>query len=117
MHSLHVKHCLCVHHGIGSFLTLQIQSHLSWSGLPEAVDVLQALPAQYVSQRKEWVNIIMRSCVAFHFKEEVMHDGILLMDRAMASKHAPSVPMLPLTAAACLLISAQQGEFPDDCTS
>ncbi len=51
----------------------------------------------------------MRSCVALHFKEEVMHDGILLMDRAMASKHAPGVPMLPLTAAACLLISAQQG--------
>ena len=69
----------------------------------------QALPAEYIVQRKQWVTIIMRSCVAFHFKEEVMHDGVLLMDRTMASKHAPSVSMLPLTAAACLLISAKQG--------
>ncbi len=53
--------------------------------------------------------IIMRSCSAFHFKEEVMHDGVLLMDRTMASKNAPAVNMLPLTAAACLLISARQG--------
>lgn len=41
-----------------------------------------------------------------------MHDGVLLLDRTMASKHAPSVNMLPLTAAACLLISAQQGSLP-----
>ena len=70
---------------------------------------VQALPAEYSAHRKQWVNIIMQGCVAFHFKEEVMHDGVLLLDRTMASKHAPSVNMLPLTAAACLLISAQQG--------
>lgn len=53
--------------------------------------------------------MLMGFARAFGLKDEVAHDAVLLMDRAMASSQPVPSTMQPLLTAACLLISARQG--------
>ena len=46
----------------------------------------------------------------FGFKDEVLHDAMLLLDRTMCSGVTVPANMLQLLVAACLMISARQGE-------
>lgn len=47
----------------------------------------------------------------FGFKDEVLHDAMLLLDRTMCSGVTVPANMLQLLVAACLMISARQGEL------
>ena len=53
----------------------------------------------------------MSHAAAFGFKDEVLHDAVLLVDRTMSSGTPLPPAMLPLLVAACILISARQGNF------
>lgn len=68
--------------------------------------------AEYVAGRKECVQLAMSHAAAFGFKDEVLHDAVLLVDRTMSSGTALPPTMLPLLVAACILISARQGPRP-----
>lgn len=70
----------------------------------------QSMCAEYVAGRKECVQLAMSHAAAFGFKDEVLHDAVLLVDRTMSSGTALPPTMLPLLVAACILISARQGE-------
>ena len=72
----------------------------------------QAVPAGYISNRKEWVATAASVQAALRLPNEVLHDGVLLMDRAAAAGAiAADGPALPLAAAACLMLACQnQGE-------
>ena len=65
--------------------------------------------AEYVAGRKECVRLAMSHAAAFSFKDEVLHDAVLLLDRTMCSGTPLPPAMLPLLVAACILISARQG--------
>ena len=65
---------------------------------------------EYVGGRKECVRLAMSHAGAFGFKDEVLHDAVLLLDRTMSSGIALPPAMLPLLVAACILISARQGQ-------
>lgn len=71
---------------------------------------LQSMSGEYVAGRKECVRLAMSHTAAFGFKDEVLHDAVLLVDRTMSSGTALPPPMLPLLVAACVLISARQGQ-------
>lgn len=73
------------------------------------VCVMQSMSAQYVAGRKECVRLAVSHVSAFGFKDEVLHDAVLLVDRTMSSGIALPPAMLPLLVAACILISARQG--------
>lgn len=70
-----------------------------------------ALPPAYLGAREDWVATCISFSALFGLKDEVLHDGVLLLDRAVA---AGGDQLLSLNAAAlvvsCLLISARQGE-------
>ena len=66
--------------------------------------------AEYVAGRKECVRLAMGHAAAFGFKDEVLHDAVLLVDRTMSSGTPLPPAMLPLLVAACILISARQGD-------
>lgn len=66
--------------------------------------------AEYVAGRKECVRLAMSHAAAFGFKDEVLHDAVLLVDRTMSSGTPLPPAMLPLLVAACILISARQGD-------
>ena len=68
------------------------------------------MSGEYVAGRKECVRLAMSHTAAFGFKDEVLHDAVLLVDRTMSSGTALPPPMLPLLVAACVLISARQGQ-------
>ena len=86
-----------------SSFTDQLISHL-----------MQSLSAEYVAGRKECVQLAMSHAGAFGFKDEVLHDAVLLVDRTMSSGIALPPAMLPLLVAACILISARQGQLPSN---
>lgn len=67
--------------------------------------------ADYLAGRKECVRLAMSHAAAFSFKDEVLHDAVLLLDRTMCSGTPLPPTMLPLLVAACILISARQGEI------
>ena len=73
--------------------------------------VLQSMCAEYVAGRKECVRLAMSHAAAFGFKDEVLHDAVLLVDRTMSSGTPLPPAMLPLLVAACILLSARQGNF------
>lgn len=73
---------------------------------------LQSMCAEYVAGRKECVRLAMSHAAAFGFKDEVLHDAVLLVDRTMSSGTALPPTVLPLLVAACILISARQGARP-----
>ena len=64
------------------------------------------MSGEYAAGRKECVKLAMSHAAAFGFKDEV-----LLVDRTMSSGIALPPAMLPLLVAACILISARQGEI------
>lgn len=70
-----------------------------------------ALPPSYLTARPDWFSTAATFAAAFSLKDEVLHDALLLLDRAVA---AGGEQLLGLNAAAllvaCLLISARQGE-------
>ena len=68
------------------------------------------MSGEYVAGRKECVRLAMSHAGAFGFKDEVLHDAVLLVDRTMSSGIALPPAMLPLLVAACILISARQGQ-------
>lgn len=68
------------------------------------------MSSEYVAGRKECVRLAMSHAGAFGFKDEVLHDAVLLVDRTMSSGIALPPAMLPLLVAACILISARQGQ-------
>lgn len=70
---------------------------------------VQSMCGEYVAGRKECVRLAMGHAAAFGFKDEVLHDAVLLVDRTMSSGTALPPTMLPLLVAACILISARQG--------
>ncbi|KAL3162889.1 hypothetical protein ABBQ32_009337 [Trebouxia sp. C0010 RCD-2024] len=72
----------------------------------------QSMCAEYVAGRKECVRLAMSHAAAFGFKDEVLHDAVLLVDRTMSSGTALPPTVLPLLVAACILISARQGARP-----
>jgi hypothetical protein len=74
-----------------------------------------SLPASFVSARADWVSTAATFAAAFRLKDESLHDGVLLLDRAVA---AGGEQLLGLNAAAlivgCLLIASRQaGEAPE----
>ncbi|KAL4422946.1 hypothetical protein ABPG75_009143 [Micractinium tetrahymenae] len=74
-----------------------------------------ALPASYLGAREGWFATCASFAAVFGLKDEVLHDAVLLLDRAVA---AAGDQLLTLNAAAlvvsCLLISARQaGESPE----
>lgn len=71
---------------------------------------VQSMCGEYVGGRKECVRLAMSHAGAFGFKDEVLHDAVLLLDRTMSSGIALPPAMLPLLVAACILISARQGQ-------
>ena len=75
---------------------------------------MQSMSAEYVAGRKECVQLAMSHAGAFGFKDEVLHDAVLLVDRTMSSGIALPPAMLPLLVAACILISARQGQLPSN---
>ena len=75
---------------------------------------MQSMSAEYVVGRKECVRLAMSHAGAFGFKDEVLHDAVLLVDRTMSSGIALPPAMLPLLVAACILISARQGQLPSN---
>ena len=70
----------------------------------------EALPASYLAARQEWFGTAASFAGAFGLKDEVLHDALLLLDRAVA---AGGEQLLALDAGAlitsCLLIAARQG--------
>jgi pentatricopeptide repeat domain-containing protein 1 len=56
---------------------------------------------------------MLEAGTALDLKDEVVHDGVLLMDRALSSGAAAPPELLPLVAAASLRLSAAQGGGPD----
>ena len=70
---------------------------------------MQRMSTEYAAGRKECVRLAMSHAAAFGFKDEVLHDAVLLVDRTMSSGIALPPAMLPLLVAACILISARQG--------
>jgi pentatricopeptide repeat domain-containing protein 1 len=73
----------------------------------------EALPASYLAARQEWFGTAASFAGAFGLKDEVLHDALLLLDRAVA---AGGEQLLALDAGAlitsCLLIAARQGARP-----
>lgn len=74
-----------------------------------------ALPPTYLTAREDWFATCASFAAVFGLKDEVLHDAMLLLDRAVA---AAGDQLLSLNAAAlvvsCLLISARQaGEPPE----
>ncbi len=69
-----------------------------------------SLPASFVAARSDWVSTAATFAAAFRLKDESLHDGVLLLDRAVA---AGGEQLLGLNAAAlivgCLLIASRQG--------
>lgn len=69
-----------------------------------------SLPASFVGARADWVSTAATFAAAFRLKDESLHDGVLLLDRAVA---AGGEQLLGLNAAAlivgCLLIASRQG--------
>lgn len=69
-----------------------------------------SLPASFVAARADWVSTAATFAAAFRLKDESLHDGVLLLDRAVA---AGGEQLLSLNAAAlivgCLLIASRQG--------
>ena len=72
---------------------------------------LQSMSPEYLVDRKECVAMAMSHARLFGFKDEVLHDAMLLLDRTMCSGVTVPVNMLQLLVAACLMISARQGEL------
>jgi hypothetical protein len=70
----------------------------------------EVLPASYLAARQEWFGTAASFAGAFGLKDEVLHDALLLLDRAVA---AGGEQLLALDAGAlitsCLLIAARQG--------
>ena len=69
----------------------------------------QSMSAEYMAGRKECVRLAMTHVRTFGFKDEVLHDAVLLVDRTMSSGIGLPPAMLPLLVAACILIAARQG--------
>ena len=73
----------------------------------------EALPASYLAARQEWFGTAASFAGALGLKDEVLHDALLLLDRAVA---AGGEQLLALDAGAlitsCLLIAARQGARP-----
>lgn len=67
------------------------------------------MSAEYMAGRKECVRLAMAHVHTFGFKDEVLHDAVLLVDRTMSSGIGLPPAMLPLLVAACVLIAARQG--------
>ena len=113
-HSIQRKaeHCSNFYGIYGSFLQewLCPQIHAG-KDIKVVACALQSMCAEYVAGRKECVRLAMSHAAAFGFKDEVLHDAVLLVDRTMCSGTPLPPAMLPLLVAACILISARQGDF------
>ena len=72
-----------------------------------------ALPPSFVAARADWFSTAATFAAAFRLKDESLHDGVLLLDRAVA---AGGEQLLGVNAAAlivgCLLIASRQGGLP-----
>lgn len=81
---------------------------------------MQALPAGYLAQRREWIASASAVAAALRLPNEALHDGLLLLDRAAAAGALPAddAPSAVTTAACLLLACEQHGEpshFPVPC--
>jgi len=69
---------------------------------------LQALPAGYLAQRKEWHASATSVAAALRLPNEALHDGMLLLDRAAAAGALTTDgPPSATAAAACLLLACE----------
>ncbi|KIY94758.1 Pentatricopeptide repeat-containing protein [Monoraphidium neglectum] len=71
---------------------------------------LGSMAGAYLGQRTGLVSSMLEAGAALGLKDEVVHDGVLLLDRTLSSVQQAPAELLPLVAGAALRLSAVQGE-------
>ncbi|KAI8474968.1 MAG: hypothetical protein J3K34DRAFT_465323 [Monoraphidium minutum] len=71
---------------------------------------LGGMAAAYLGQRTGLVSGLLEAGTALGLKDEVVHDGVLLLDRTMSSVQQAPAEVLPLVAGASLRLSAARSE-------
>ncbi|WIA29715.1 hypothetical protein OEZ86_012195 [Tetradesmus obliquus] len=75
--------------------------------------VLQNMGLAYLQQRTGLISGLLEKGAALGLKDEVVHDGVLLLDRTASAATQVSQEVLPLVACAALQLAMAQGASPD----
>jgi pentatricopeptide repeat domain-containing protein 1 len=71
---------------------------------------LRSMPLTFLQQRAGLVSFMLKQGNELELKDEVVHDGVLLLDRTMSTGADVASNLLPVVTASALSLSIAQGE-------
>lgn len=75
--------------------------------------VLQNMALPYLQQRTQLISSMLEKGTQLGLKDEVVHDGVLLLDRTMSAAAQVPQEVLPVVSTAAMRLSVAQGEGAD----